>query len=136
VSGRDNSGLAPGGGEVFSIAGHQIGRSGSLRTLQEDVVIGIGTSPDGFRRPDPKTLLTNGIECGDDHAFAGGAYMASCAMCAGLGATIPGCLSSSPVPINNLTLHPAKMPDSLRCTFTLYPGMVSFCRMSEFRIYR
>jgi len=40
-----------------------------LRTLQEDVVIGIGTSPHGFRRPDPKTLLTNGIECGDDHAF-------------------------------------------------------------------
>src|SRR5208282_3347230 len=27
------------------------------------------TSPDGFRRPDPKTLRTNGIECGDDHAF-------------------------------------------------------------------
>ena len=67
---------------------------------------------------------------------AGGAYMASCAMCAGLGATIPGCLSSSPVPINNLTLHPAKMPDSLRCTFTLYTGMVSFCRISKFLDYR
>ena len=44
---------------------------------------------------------------------AGGAYMASCAMCAGLGATIPGAFGSSPLQMHNLALYPAKMPGSL-----------------------
>jgi len=43
----------------------------------------------------------------------GGAYMASCAMCAGLGATIPGAFGSSPLQMHNLALYPAKMPGSL-----------------------
>jgi len=42
--------------KVFEITGYQILRPGSMSTLEEDVVIRIGTHADGFRGPDPKAL--------------------------------------------------------------------------------
>ena len=54
---------------MLEIAGHQISRAGSLSTFKEDVVVRIGTCPDGLRGLDPKALLANGVECGGDYIF-------------------------------------------------------------------
>ena len=43
---RHNPGVEPGGGKVFEIAGHQIGRPGSLSARKEDVVVRIVTCLD------------------------------------------------------------------------------------------
>ena len=66
---RNNPGVEPGSRKVFEITGHQPSGPGSLSTLKEDVVIRIGTCPDGFRRLDPKAFLTNDVECGVDYIF-------------------------------------------------------------------
>jgi type I restriction enzyme R subunit len=74
----------------------------------DDEVIVDGALPDITIKPDGekrRKIYVDGV--------AGGAHLASCAMCAGLGATIPGCLASSPVPMHNVTLPPAEMPHSL-----------------------
>jgi hypothetical protein len=67
VTRRNNPGVAPSRRKVFEIAGHQVGRPGSLSTLQEDVVIRIGTHPDGFRRSDPEALFTNDVKGRGDY---------------------------------------------------------------------
>ncbi len=48
---RDNPGIEPGSRKVLEISGYQMGRAGSLSTLEEDVVIRIGARPNDLGGP-------------------------------------------------------------------------------------
>jgi hypothetical protein len=54
---------------VLEISSYQVGCPGGLRTLKENIVVRFGTRPDGFRGPDPKALLANGVKRGGDYVF-------------------------------------------------------------------
>jgi hypothetical protein len=47
---------------VLEIAGHQVVGLGGVGTFQKNIIVGVGTSPYDFRRPDPKAFLANGVK--------------------------------------------------------------------------
>jgi len=54
---------------VLEISGHQIVCLGGVGTFQENIVVRVGTSPYGFRRPNPKAFLANGVKHGGYDLF-------------------------------------------------------------------
>ena len=47
---------------MLEIAGHQIVGLGGVGTFEKNVIVRVGASPYGFRRPGPKASLANGVK--------------------------------------------------------------------------